>query len=130
MTRKEAARMIRDSTTQAELGRAYRAYIGRRRYYCVLGPEYFGCCNTGNRAKISSRSDSIYVYIELHPGQAEYYPASDRKRAIAAFVRLAWQAQQYNLRQRAEVQRAREQLRAGSPEEQLGAMFALADAGA
>lgn len=130
MSTQQAAREIALATTRADLRKAYRAYIGRRRNYCILGPEYFGCINSGSRAMIQRTKAGYLVGKENETWRdLTYYPVKEGKRAFSKFIGLAWKTQEFNLRSRAEVKQARAAVATGDPRRMVNAALTLSDHG-
>lgn len=124
----EAVKLIEAATDTASLRKGYAAYIGRRQSFCVLGPEYFGCFNTGNRARIYWKGDVGFVGTENEPHQFFF---NDKKKAISKFLAIAIKVVRFNVKQRTATQAARATIKTApvGSKEYVEACLTLSDNG-
>ena len=102
-----------------------RKVIGNRRKFAVMGPEFFGCINSGSRARIVGNGHGTYLVYPREFGQAKVYKT--RKAAIRAFERHCQVAIDYNTKARADVEAAKSGM--ANPETSMAAALALSDHG-
>jgi hypothetical protein len=139
--RESAARAIGTATTLAELRAAYRAYIGRRQKFCVLSPEYAGCCNSGARIKIWSGSSGLgtyyvgpeYRFWDSNNPMCSFSGPTARKDAINEFTKRCMKIVRFNVKVLSEAAEAREKgieaRKAGNLSDMVEAMLVLSDTG-
>lgn len=106
MTRDEAPAVISAATSTTDLRRGYRALIARRSQFCILGPEFFGCVNSGERARFSwsDRVHGGYVGTESDPRRVL---VSSRAEGLTKFLAIAAKAMRFNTKARERIAHAR-----------------------
>jgi hypothetical protein len=117
--REAFARLIPTLTTEEALIAAYRKYAGRRAEFSLLGPEYYGCYNSGHRAMIQRhcpyrvlpgskwrKQHLVTVGFQYDEKSWRDYPANRAGWAWRYFAQCAMQAVAFNLKARGEVREA------------------------
>lgn len=86
--------------------------VGKRRNFCFLGPEYFGCCNTAKRARILGDKSGYSVGLEVdfyshNWSNISFFKGTERRKALSAFWKKCGPAMKYNKRSLSEVRKAK-----------------------
>jgi len=80
----------------------FKKKVGKRREFCLLGPEYFDCCNTGKRARIVAITHGGYSvgleedYWNRNWKNITFFGHAKRRQALALFWEKCQPAMEFN----------------------------------